>query len=162
MKRLIVLSVLVLLVVTSLSCKKKEEPQQQPTMAPPGHGVTMPKGELKVVVPDAVKGKWKAVKIEITDKSTNKIEEVVTNLNSEYRIPNSNLVLKTDDFFPDFRMEGTTITSASNEPKNPAVHVIVTENGTLIFNGWLYSKFPSIHPFQHERFNIRLIEGIRS
>ncbi|GAB4535040.1 MAG: DUF2155 domain-containing protein [Thermodesulfovibrionia bacterium] len=160
MKRMMIVFTLFFLIITPLSCKKKEEPRQQ-TM-PPAHGVTVPKGELKVVVPDFVKGKWKAVKIEITDKSANKTEEVVTNLNSEYRIPNSNLAIKVDDFLPDFRMEGATITSASNEPKNPAVHVTVTENGALIFTGWLYSKFPSIHPFQHDKFSLRLVEGIKS
>jgi len=141
--------------------KKKEEPRQQ-TPQPPGHGIVIPKTDLKIVVPDSVKGKWKAVKLEITDKSTNQIREITINLNSEYSIPDSNLKIKVGDFLPDFRMEGTVITSASNEPKNPAIQLTVLEGGKEIFKGWLYSKFPSIHPFQHERYSLRLIEGIRS
>jgi hypothetical protein len=142
-------------------CKKKEEPRQQ-TPPPPGHGIVIPKTDLKIVVPEFVKGKWKAVKLEVTDKSTNQIKEVTINLNSEYSIPESNLKIKVGDFLPDFRMEGSIITSASNEPKNPAIQLTVLEDGKEIFKGWLYSKFPSIHPFQHERYGLRLIEGIKS
>ncbi|NOY65603.1 MAG: DUF2155 domain-containing protein, partial [Nitrospirae bacterium] len=36
------------------------------------------------------------------------------------------------------------------------------ENNKEIFNGWLYSKFPDIHPFQHEKFSVTLIEGIKA
>jgi hypothetical protein len=147
--------------IMPVGCKKKEEPRQQ-TPPPPGHGITIPKADLKIVVPETVKGEWKAVKLEVTDKSTNSIKEVTISLNSEYSIPDSNLKIKVGDFLPDFRMEGTIITSASNEPKNPAIQLTVLENGKEIFKGWLYSKFPSIHPFQHEKYSLRLIEGIKS
>lgn len=149
------------------ACKKKEEtpppptPQGiEPTQSP--HSVIMPKGEIKVVVPDTIKGKWSSVKLSIKNKETNKEEQVTVKLNSEYQVPNTNLKIKVGDFLPDFKMDGLTITSASAEPKNPAVKVIIYENNKEIFKGWLYSKFPDIHPFQHEKFSITLIEGIKA
>ncbi len=160
MKSSIVVLTLLIVMVLPAACKKKEEPAQK--TPPPGHGIVIPKGQTKIVVPDFVKDKWKAVRLEILNKSTNKKEEVTINLKSEYNIPDSNLKVKVGDFLPDFRMDGLTITSASNEPKNPAVYVVVSEGENEIFKGWLYSKFPSIHPFQHEIYTLTLLGGIKS
>ncbi len=151
------------LLLTMGACKKKEEAQAPPSpMANVPQTVMAPKGETHIVVPDFVKGKWKAVKLEILDKSTNKKQEVTINLNSEYKIPNSNLKIKVGEFLPDFKMDGLSITSASNDPKNPAVHVFVYEGDKQIFKGWLYSRFPTIHPFQHDKYGLTLIEGIKA
>ncbi len=165
--KIIAVSAGLMLLFSLGACKKKEE---APPPVPP-HGtqptdvaptVMMPKGETKIVVPETVKGKWDAVKLEIVDKTTSKKETVTVKLNSEYKIPNSNLKIKVGEFLPDFRMDGLTITSASNEPKNPAVRVIVYEGDKEIFKGWLYSKFPTIHPFQHDKYALTLVEGIKA
>lgn len=142
-------------------CKKKEAPTeaQGPQMVPT---VVMPKGKTQIVVPPEVKETWKAVRIEIEDKKTNKKSEVVININSEYTIPGTNLKIKVGEFLPDFRMDGLTITSASNNLNNPAVHIRVFEDEKEIFKGWLYQKFPTIHPFQHERYKLTLLEGIKA
>jgi hypothetical protein len=42
------------------------------------------------------------------------------------------------------------------------VRIIVFEGEEEIFKGWLYSKFPAIHPFQHERYGLLLKEGVKS
>ncbi len=142
------------------ACKKKEEPVQEAPAPAPAHELKIPKGETRIVVPDSVKGKWEAVKIEILDKTSNKKETATIKLGSEYAIPGSNIKIKVGDFLPDFRMDGLSITSASNELKNPAVHVTVHEGDKEIFNSWLYSNFPTIHPFQHEKYSLKLIEAV--
>lgn len=134
-----------------------EQPNFQPT--PPGHAVT--KTERKVVVPDNVKGKWSAVKVMLEDKSSKKIQELTIKLNSEYKVPNTDLRLVVGEFLPDFRMDAGTITSASNELNNPAVAVKVYEGDKEIFKGWLYMKFPTIHPFDHPKYGLTLKEGIK-
>ncbi|HET6515249.1 MAG TPA: hypothetical protein VFG09_08820 [Thermodesulfovibrionales bacterium] len=152
-------------------CKKKEEqpvpkaPQMTPggQMPPPGHGEGMgiQKTELKTVVPDSVKGKWSAVKIMVEDKTSKKTEEYTINLNSEFKIPNSDLKLAVGDFLPDFKMDAGMITSTSNMPNNPAVGIKVFEGDKEVFKGWLYSKFPTIHPFEHPKFGLALKEGVK-
>ncbi|NOZ24876.1 MAG: DUF2155 domain-containing protein [Nitrospirae bacterium] len=142
------------------ACKKKEEPVQEAPAPAPAHELMIPKGETRIVVPDSVQGKWEAVKIEITDKTTKKKEVVTIKLGSEYTIPGSDIKIKVGDFLPDFRMDGLSITSASNELKNPAVHVTVYEGDKEIFKSWLYSNFPSIHPFQHEKYSLTLVEAV--
>lgn len=166
------------------ACKKKEEQpvpkspmmqpgqmqmppgQMPPGQMPPGQrqmppGLAIPKGELKVVVPDGVKGKWSAVKLIVEDKSTKKKQEFTVNLNSELKIPNSELKVAVGDFLPAFRMDAEKITSMSNDPNNPAVRVKISEGGKEIFKGWLYSKFPAIHPFEHPKYGVMLKEGIK-
>lgn len=129
---------------------------------PPGHGA--PKGEMKVVVPDAVKGKWSSVKIVFEDKAAKTLKEYTVKLNSDFQIPNSDLKISVGEFLPDFRMQPGkpgTATSATNDPNNPAVGVKVFEGGKEIFKGWLYAKFPNIHPFEHPKYGIFLKEGVR-
>ncbi|MDA8083725.1 MAG: DUF2155 domain-containing protein [Nitrospiraceae bacterium] len=165
------------LLVAVGACKKKQEPGAPMTGAPgqqqqlpPGHpvpgaggpgGVVMPKGETTVSVPDSVKGKWKAVVLAVEDKETKKTSEHTVNLNSELKLPNSKITVKVSDFLPDFKMDGLNITSMSNEPNNPAVKVVVTDGDKEIFKGWLYSKFPTIHPFEHAKYGLVLKSGVK-
>jgi hypothetical protein len=188
-KVLVVLSCLVL-AVSFYACKKKEEkpvpqaPFQQAPLGPMQPSPQMPvqsspqmpiqpapqmkgvMGKTKVVVPDNVKGKWSAVTIVVIDKITGNSKDYTVNLNSDFKIPNSDLKVHVGDFLPDFKMEGTTLTSASNEPNNPAVGIKVFEKGKQIFPalgkqwGWLFSKMPTVHPLRHPKYNIVLKEGI--
>ncbi|TAN38477.1 MAG: DUF2155 domain-containing protein [Nitrospirae bacterium] len=167
---------LTLLVAVSACKKKQEQPapqtgvpgQQQPL--PPGHpamnqpgpgGVVMPKGETTISLPDAVKGKWKAVVLVVEDKASKKKSEFTVNLNSDLKIPNSDLKVTVGDFLPDFKMDGLAITSTTNDPNNPAVKVVVFEKDKEVFKGWLYSKFPTIHPFEHPKFGLMLKSGVK-
>ncbi|RJQ56370.1 MAG: hypothetical protein C4526_01985 [Nitrospiraceae bacterium] len=188
-----VLSVLVagMMMLTAASCKKKEEqpkpeavPQQtmqhsavpegpiidspMPQPPAPGHGASGPKVEFQVVVSQEVKERWSAVRFIIEDKAKNSKQELSAPINGEVKIPDSNLTVKVGPFLPDFKMAGDTITSASGDLNNPAVGVVIYENGKQIFPepgkkwGWLWSRkeLQMMHPFQHERFTLALKEGI--
>ncbi len=157
-KKLVLLVMASALIVSFASCKKKEEAPQAPQQGP---GVFVPPGEPQVVVPEIVKGKWSAVELNIEDKTTSKTNTVKVNLGSDYKIPGSTLKIEVIEFLPDFKMEGSVITSSSNDPNNPAARVKVYDNGKEIWKGWLYSKFPAIHPFQNEKWGITLKDGIK-
>lgn len=191
-KKLLTILVLLLIATSVQSCKKKEPPQtpepgvsgpMQPGQMPPGplmqgpispegqqapgHGMMMPGGKAQVTVPDFVKGKWGAAKIIIEEKATKKKLEYTVKLNSDFKVPNSNLKLSIGEYLPDFKMEGLSLTSVSNNPNNPALAVKVFENGKKIFPapekewGWLFEKVPTIHQFEHEKYGIILKEGIK-
>ncbi len=175
------------------ACKKKQEqpaPQTgapgQEQQVPPGHptmpqqgmapqgmpqqgmqpNIIVPKGETSVTVPASVKGKWKAVVLEVENKVSRKTADFTVNLHSEFKVPDTDLKIVVGDFLPDFRMEGLNITSASNEPNNPAVGVKIMENGKQIFPapgkkwGWLYTRFPTMHPFEHPKYAIVLKSAV--
>jgi hypothetical protein len=178
MKRAAVIMLSIMFVTSLVSCQKKEEPtaakgpvQQGPIIdipAPaPGHGTPTQRPEFSVVVPPDVKDTWLGVTIAIDDKQENKQTDYEVALGSELKIPDSNLTVKVGPFLPDFKMSGEIITSASNEPNNPAVGIVIFQDGTKVFPpagevGWLYSKFPTIHSFQHDRYSLVLKAGSKA
>jgi len=147
--------------------------QVPPGMMPPGGSQqmakpgTMPMGKTQIIIPASVKGKWEAAKIVFEDKVSKTKQEYTVKLNSDFVIPNSTLKIHVGDFLPDFKMDGLTLTSSSTQPNNPALSMRVFENGKQIFPapgrqwGWLFSKVPSIHPFEHPKYGIVLKEGVR-
>lgn len=139
-----------------IGCKKKEEPAVQ---APPAEEapITVKKEDIKVMVPDAVKGKWKDIKIEVLDKQSNQKSTLTVPVGGEVAIPGSNLKIKAENFLPAFVMEGANITSASNDPKNPAAQIVVLENGKEIHKGWLFTLYPTTHPFEHPKYSLTLV-----
>ncbi|HEY6872297.1 MAG TPA: DUF2155 domain-containing protein [Geobacteraceae bacterium] len=145
----------VLLLALIAGCGKKEEPKAGGTAPMSGHAAKI---EAEVVVPDSVKGKWKAVKIAVTNKETNKETVYTVAIGAAFTIPGTDLSLKVENFLPHFMMEGTTLTSQSNEPKNPAAQVRIMEGGKEIFKGWLYSLYPTTHAFQHPKYGFTLVD----
>ena len=141
------------------------EPVQAPTPPPLRGGAHNDIPDLsggKVIVPDMVKGKWKSVVFMLEDKISHAITEHTVNIGDEWAVPGSNLKIKTDIFLPDLIIQGTVFTSVSNELKNPAVHVIISENGKELFDGWLFSLFPGMHSFEHPQFAVTLKDVIPS
>ena len=61
---------------------------------------------------------------------------------------------------PAFTMGGGAITSEGVEPQNPAARIAVFEKGKEIFAGWIFTRFPDVHPFTHPRFQLRLEGGV--
>ncbi len=183
-KKVFLVFVSFVLIMMVYSCKKKEEkpvpqapvqpfpqvPMQPPQMpmqpSPQAPMPKMPSVKTKVIVPESVKGKRSAVKLIVTDKLTNSSQEYIVNLNSDFKIPNSNLRVHVGEFLPDFKMQGGTLTSISNIPNNPAVEVRVYDGNKQIFPspgkqwGWLFAKMPNVHPLRHPKYNINLKEGI--
>jgi cytochrome c biogenesis protein len=49
------------------------------------------------------------------------------------------------DFLPDYVLQGNQITSRSEEPRNPAIHVQVGRPGTGLTNAWVLAKSPELH-----------------
>ena len=145
-------------VVALTGCSKKEEKKVgEPATSQSGQTA---KKETSVVVPDSVKGKWKAVRIAVNDKKTNKETDYTVPLGSSISIPNTALKIKVENFLPHFTMEGTTLTSLSNEPKNPAAQVRISEGDHEIFKGWLFSLYPTTHAFQHPLYGFSLVDFV--
>jgi len=115
-----------------------------------------------VIVPDMVKGKWKSVVLMLEDKKTHAITEHTIDLGQEWTIPDSEIVVKVGTFLPDLIIQGTVFTSVSNELKNPAIHVTILSKGQELYEGWLFSLFPTMHAFQHDRYAITLKDVIAS
>jgi hypothetical protein len=57
-------------------------------------------------------------------------------------------------------MTSQEITSSSTGEENPAARIAVAEKGNEIFAGWIFTRFPDVHPFQHPRFSLTLEGGV--
>ncbi len=170
----LLVAVLMMVALAGTGCKKKEPPPPpmppqgapgQPGMpgmpgSPHGEGGAPPV-EKKIVVPDAVKGAWKAVKVEVEFKAKKNKKSFTIPLHSEFKVPDTDFTLKVGDFLPHFTMSADQITSGSNNLENPAAQVEVSEGGKEIFHGWLFSRYPAVHPFQNDKIGLVLQEGIK-
>ena len=152
-------AVVTMLAVLAAGCSKKEESKPEGMASPHGEMATKKKDSV-VVLPESVKGKWKAVKIAVTDKGANKETVYTVNIGSELAIPDSGLSIAVDTFLPHFTMDGTTLTSQSNEPKNPAAQIRIMEGGKEVFKGWLFSLYPTTHSFNHPKYGFTLVDFI--
>ena len=167
MQKVLAVFVVFILAVSFGACKKKEERPQMPAGhpgmeggMPPAGMPQMPKVERQVVVSKDIVATWKAVKLSIENKSAKTTKEYTVNVGSELSIPNTKMTVKVLAFLPDFKMTDKEIKSASNKPNMPAALIAVNENGKEIWNNWLFSMQPSIHPFQHENVGIILVGGV--
>jgi len=151
--------------MTGCGGEQNAEPQSVPVQSgalEEAHGTIPPVGPAVVDVPEEIKGKWKAVVLTVEDRSMGTNHDYTVDLGKTLEIPDSDLTVEVNEFFPAFLMQGSNITSASNNPENPAAKIEVKEGGTLVFDGWLFANFPTTHPFPHQRFGIILKEGIPS
>lgn len=166
----LLVAVLMMVAFAGTGCKKKQPPPPMPPQGAPGqpgmpgapHGEPgAPAVEKKVVVPDAVKGTWKAVKVEVEFKEKKSKKTFTIPLNSEFKVPDSDLTLKVGSFLPHFSMVADQITSSSNDLGNPAAQLEAFQGEKEIFHGWLFSMHPTVHPLTHEKYGVTLLEGVK-
>lgn len=168
------LALLLAVTVAVAGCGKKEQPPVPPPMTPqPGAGGPggappgAPHGGMggpakAVVVPPDVQKSWKAAKLEVEFKDKKSKKQFTIPLNSEFKVPDSGLTVKVGPFLPHFAMTAEQITSGSNKLENPAVSLEVYVDGNPAFKGWLFAKYPDIHPFQHEKYGLRFVEPVKN
>ncbi len=119
------------------------------------------KVERQVRVPQNVQGQWKAVKILVKDKTNeeNNVFETV-DLGSSFFIGDTKIKVTVGPFFPNFVMDQGTYTSMNNELINPAVQLVVEENGKVLYKGWTFAKYPTMYAFEHEGYALELSDYI--
>lgn len=185
MKREILVSVGIAAALGLTACQKKQEPPPAPpkaempaapapgAMPPPGMGgmpggmpgaapggmPAAPAAPRAVVVPEEVSKSWKAVVLQVTDKKTNKTQDVKVDIGQTAKV--GDLEVTVESFLPSFTMGGGNITSKNNNTENPAAKVIVKEKGAEIFAGWLFSLYPQAHPMQHEKYSLALKDFVK-
>ena len=142
---------LIAISLLAVGCSKTEE---EPVAKP------VKKSSSRVLIPDDVRGQWKAVRIKVLDKSNSREETYTIDLGYEFTIAKSDVKIRVDTFLPAFVMQGRIMTSASNDLRNPAAQIVVSEADQEIYKGWLFSRFPGTHTFQHERFSFSLVDFI--
>ena len=136
------------------------EKQPTPDETHPGvkEGVKVDRG---VVVPQEVEDQWKAVKIMVRnkiDESRNSMKTV--SLGDSFKLDGSAIKVTVGPFMPNFVMTQKNYSSKGNELTNPAVRLIVEENGKILYEGWAFAKYPTMYAFEHDEFALQLMDYI--
>lgn len=116
--------------------------------------------DVPATVPPAIAAAWSGVRIRVVDRESGAEETFDIPLGGADLLGESGLVLSAGVFLPDFIMDEHGITSRSAEPINPAVRVVISEDGMDDFEGWLFAAMPEIHPYPSDRYQVLLVEGI--
>ena len=116
--------------------------------------------EKMIFVPPEVTQRWRDVKLAVIDKTRGTENIYVIPIGSLFKVPTSALTIIVEAFLPSFKMEGTTITTSSNELENPGAKFRIYEKGIPVFEGWLFTKFPNTHAVSHPRFGFSLIGAV--
>lgn len=119
------------------------------------------KVQRAVVVPEEAEGKWKAVKLLVKNKKDEARNETKTiTLGSSFELEDSGIKVTVGPFLPNFVMSQTAYTSGGNELTNPAVQLVVEQNGKTLYTGWAFAKYPTMYAFEHENFALQLMDYI--
>ena len=119
------------------------------------------KVERGIVVPQEVEGQWKAIKIMVRNKIDESRNSMKTaSLGSSFDIEGSAIKVTVGPFMPNFVMTRTNYTSKGNELTNPAVRLVVEENGKTLYEGWAFAKYPTMYAFEHDEFAFQLMDYI--
>lgn len=119
------------------------------------------KAPTRLEVPPEVAAAYAGIKLAWKDSSSGPEGVIEVPLGGTARVPGSDLEVRGDVFLPAFSMSQDVITSSGVEEANPAARIAVAEKGKEIFAGWIFNRFPDVHPFQHPRFSLRLVGGVR-
>ncbi len=114
------------------------------------------KNQVPLVVPPEVRDTWKAVVLEVVNKETGDQKDHVVEIDKDFVIPDTQMKVHVLTFLPDFAMSRERITSRSNEPKNPAAKIAIHDGKSKVFESWLFQNMPTLHPFKHNVYAIRL------
>ena len=117
--------------------------------------------QREIIIPKSVEGKWKAVKILVRDKSDEERNTMQTvELGSTFQLGNSGITVSAGEFFPNFVLDQSHYTSVDNTLGNPAIHLVITENGKELYNGWTFAKYPGLYAFEHKQYSLQLMDFI--
>jgi hypothetical protein len=155
------------LLIPSFGCRERGRPDPSIRMAvshdPETEGSgSEPAGTVptKLVVPPEVTAAYSAVRIGWKDSQNGKEGLLEIPIGGGAPVPGSDLEIRADVFLPAFTMSGEEITSSGTGQENPAARIAVVQGGKAIFAGWIFKRFPDVHPFQHARFSLRLEGGV--
>lgn len=161
-------SAIILTLLISLSlvgCGSDETDETSTDLAPPAVADTIgdPNHDMgintEITLDDQIAATWRGAIIEISGPE-GEPERFDLTLGQAVTLGETGLTATALVFVPDFVMGEDGITSRSAEAANPALRLLVTEEGRPDYEGWLFAALPEIHPFPHETYSILLVDGL--
>jgi hypothetical protein len=150
-------------------CRERGRPDPDVRMAVSHDPEDVAKGEMapgrgaapRLEVPPEVGQAYSGIRLRWRDASSQKEGLLEVPLDGSARVPGTALDVRAQVFLPSFTMSQDVITSAGVESENPAARIEVSEEGKTLFAGWIFTRFPDVHPFTHPRVSLQLEGGVR-
>jgi len=121
------------------------------------HPQSSEKKQLSVNVPDSVKGKWAAVNLAVTGPDGK--ERTARVAIGDKLSLDKDTQLRVVHYLPSYTSDFSTVTSASNEEKNPAIQVETVVGGKAVEQGWVFKALPEFNSYRSERIKVKLISA---
>ncbi len=105
--------------------------------------------------------KYSGIKIEAVNKNDGSKIEITAPFGQKIPIGSTGLEITTSSYFTSFTMVDGGVKNVSMEESNPAAKVIITDNGSQLFDGWLFQEYPDMHPFEHPVWKVVLAGAVK-
>jgi len=112
-------------------------------------------GKTRLNIPAEVKAKWKTTELSLAGPNL-PLRTVKVAIGGETDVGKA-LVLRVLAYVPAFQSDSGTVTSASNNPDNPAVLVQLLEGKRPVAEGWVFQKLPDFNTFSTDRLKVQLL-----
>ena len=156
------------LILALAACQERGRPDPNVHMAvshepeqTTGSSEAAPAIPNRLEVPPEVEKSYSGVRLAWKDSQGGKEGTLEVPIGGGAKLPGSDLEVRAEVFLPAFTMSREAITSSGTEEANPAARIVVVEKDKQLFSGWIFKRFPDVHPFQHARYSIRLEGGVR-
>ena len=156
----------------ALACRERGRPDPNVHMAishermtdgtAPGQPAAGPAPDVpnRLEVPPEVQQAYTGVRLSWKDKASGEAGVIEVPLGGGTPLPDPTYVVRADVYLPSFTMGGGAITSQGIEEQNPAARITVFQKGKEVFAGWIFNRFPDVHPFDNPKYQLHLEGGV--
>lgn len=113
-------------------------------------------GELLPEVEKAYKG----VVLSVANTKAGTNTEVEVPFGMDFKVEGTPLSVTVQSFFPDFTMVNNQVANKSMNESNPGSKVIIKKDGEVVFDSWLFQKFPDVHGFDDPDFKVIMVKPV--
>jgi len=117
--------------------------------------------KTRLNIPADVKAKWKTVELSLAGKDIT-LRKLQIPVGGETGIDKSGLTVRVVAYVPAFQSDAGAVTSASNNPDNPAVLIQLLDKGQMLAEGWVFQKFPDFNTYANDRLQVQLLAQFAS
>jgi hypothetical protein len=112
--------------------------------------------KTRLNIPADVQAKWKSVELSVAGKDipAHKLQIAV---GSETGVDKSGLTVRVVAYVPAFVSDSGTVTSASNNPDNPAVLIQLADKGQVLSEGWVFQNLPDFNTYANDKLQVKLL-----
>jgi hypothetical protein len=112
--------------------------------------------KTRLDIPADVKAKWKTVELSVAGKDIT-VRKLRIAVGAEAGIDKSGLTVRVVAYVPAFQSDAGAVTSASNNPDNPAVLIQLADKGQVLSEGWVFQKLPDFNTYANDKLQVQLL-----